>query len=60
MKTVAANVITLIGWNREMAVALEHAANGSNVQDTYFIEKLRKSAAVLGYSLRRAKELTQC
>lgn len=51
MKTVAANVQKLIDWNRSMAVALERAENGSEAEDSYFIEKLRKSAAVLGYSL---------
>jgi len=60
MRTVAANVTNLIDWNRSMAVALERAEKGSEVEDSYFIEKLRKSAAVLWYSLRRAKELTQC
>ena len=50
METVAANVEKLIDWNRSMAVALERAENGSEVEDQYFIEKLRKSAAVLGYS----------
>jgi len=53
MRTVAANVEKLIGWNRSMAVALERAEKGSEVEDSYFIEKLRKSVAVLGCSLRR-------
>ena len=59
MKTVAANVQNLIDWNRSMAVALERAENGSEAEDSYFIEKLRKSAAVLGYSLTHCKETPQ-
>lgn len=56
METVAANVQPLIIWNRSMAVALEKAENGSEVEDMYFIEKLRCSAALLGYSLTRCLE----
>ena len=51
METVAANVTRLIGWNRSMAVALERAESGSPVEDGYFMEKLRKTAGVLGYVL---------
>lgn len=56
MRTVAANAKNLIGWNRSMAVALERAENGSQAEDGDFIEKLRKSAAVLGYSLALCKD----
>ena len=55
MRTVAANVQQLIRWNRSMAVALENAEDGSEA-DICFIEKLRQSAAVLGYSLTLCKE----
>lgn len=55
MRTVAANVANLIAWNRSMAVALERAENGSNAEDAYYIEKLRKSAAALGYSMTLCK-----
>ena len=51
METVAANVERLIDWNRSMAVALERAEKGSEVEDQYFLEKLSKSAGVLGYVL---------
>ena len=62
METVAANVAQLIGWNRSMAVALERAENGCHAEDAYFIEKLRRSAGVLGFLLSPpAKEApTQC
>lgn len=56
MRTVAANVKDLIGWNRAMAVALDAVENGREVGDIFFIEKLRESAAVLGYSLTLCKE----
>ena len=55
MRTVAANAHILIHYNRSMAVALEKAENGEYV-DLYYIENLRKSAAVLGYSLTLCKE----
>ncbi len=53
METIAANVNMLIGHNRSMAVALEKAENGSAVEDMYFIEKLRKTAKLLGYKLEK-------
>lgn len=56
MRTVAANVQNLIGWNRSMAIALERAEKGSPNEDSYFIEKLCKTAAVLGYSLTPCKK----
>jgi len=62
METVAANVEKLIDWNRSMAVALERAEKGSEAEDSYFIEKLCKSAGVLGYVLdvpARANEETR-
>lgn len=51
METVAANVETLISHNRSMAIALDKAENGSQVEDMYFLEKLEKSAILLGYKL---------
>lgn len=54
MRTVAANVQQLIGWNRSMAVALEKAENGSQVEDMFFIEKLEKTAKALGFVLDTA------
>ena len=51
METVAANVEDLTVLNREMAVALERAEKGSEVEDDYFIGKLHKSATILGYCL---------
>ena len=51
MKTVAANVDRLIEHNRSMAVALERAENGSDVETMYFLERLEKSANLLGYKL---------
>jgi hypothetical protein len=51
MHTVAANVDQLIGWNHSMAVALEKAKRGSQAEDAYFLEKLEKTANVLGLVL---------
>ncbi len=51
MKTVAANVERLIGWNRSMAVALERAEKGSEGEDQYCLETLRRSAGGLGFVL---------
>ena len=59
MKTqnkVAYNVQNLIGFNRSMAVALDKAENGSECEDMYFIEKLRKPAEALGYKLTADQE----
>lgn len=55
METVAANVNMLIGYNRSMTVALEKAENGSEVEDMYFVEKLAKSARLLGFELKELK-----
>ena len=52
MNTVAANVQQLEGWNRSMAGALERAANGSDAEDMYFIEKLEKTANAIGFELK--------
>lgn len=60
MRTIVENVEILTNWNHSMAVALKKAGNGSNAEDMYFIEKLRNSAAVLGFSLTRYKEPKVC
>lgn len=54
MRTVAANVYDLISLNRLMAVALNRAEKGSPDEDSYFIEKLCKSAKALGFVLDTA------
>lgn len=53
--TVATNVSRLIDFNRSMAVALKRAEKGSQAEDMYFIEKLEKSALLLGYRLKKIK-----
>ena len=51
MDTVAANVDRLTEYNRSMAIALERAESGSAIEDMYFLEKLEKTANLLGYAL---------
>lgn len=51
MYSVKANVSALIDFNRSMAVALDKAAYGSDAEDMYFLEKLGKTAARLGFRL---------
>ena len=55
MKTVVANIDLLMCYSKSMAVALAKAKNGSQAEDMYFLEKLEKTAKLLGYTLTEDK-----
>lgn len=57
---VQLNLLALIAQNESMTCALRKAKNGSEVEDGYFIEKLEKTARVMGFELVSQKgEITK-
>ena len=56
MNEITANVDLLMCYAKSMQVALAKAKNGSTVEDTYFLEKLQKTAHTLGYNLVKQNE----
>ena len=48
---VLENVTALEGFNQSMKCAIDKAKNGSIAEDSYFIEKLEKTANRMGFVL---------
>ena len=51
IQKVKENKLMLDAYNKSMAVAIDKAMRGSDAEDMYFMEKLRKTAGLLGYKL---------